>query len=64
MSETEFAEKFPKGTMVNFYPIPGKRKPRVVVIRSLPYVGDGVMKVLVKGITGGVPCAKIEERPL
>ncbi len=63
MSESEFSEKFPKGIIVNFYPIEGKRKPRVVVIRSAPWtLSNGVMVVLVRGITGAVECAKIEGR--
>jgi hypothetical protein len=58
---SEFADKFPKGTTVNFYPIAGKRKPRVVVIRSLPWLlSDGTLVVKVKGITGAVSCALIE----
>lgn len=62
MTPKQFAEKFPVGTPVRYYPISGESHYEEATIRSEPWVlGHGAVVVKITGRAGGVMITHIRK---
>ena len=61
MTPAQFAERFPVGTPVRFYPVRGLPHYEETTIRSEPWeLGNGAIVIKITGRTGGVQIEHIQ----